>query len=176
MLFCMWRMDRRTSDDFKSPCNKVQEPLDARDNVSKKSDQGLLLQADVYTDRIEWKSCQVCIANVHWVDCCSLNNMKFANLILILASVLTVTAFSLERRAGHAQVTRISQVLRLKTNSFPARRTTTSLLEAERTSEGIANTVAAAETKPSLLASIWNENTKLSFYLLVWYMGNIYCK
>jgi solute carrier family 35 protein E1 len=100
--------------------------------------------------------------------------MKFANLILILASVLTVTAFSLERRAGHAQVTRIGQVPRLKTNSFPARRTTTSLLEAERTSEGIANTVAAAETKPSLLASIWNENTKLSFYLLVWYMGNIY--
>lgn len=33
-----------------------------------------------------------------------------------------------------------------------------------------------ASKAPSLLDSVWNENTKLVAYLGVWYMGNIYCK
>jgi len=30
------------------------------------------------------------------------------------------------------------------------------------------------EKKGGFLSAIWNENTKLTFYLIVWYLGNIY--
>ena len=40
-------------------------------------------------------------------------------------------------------------------------------------------TIVASDTaasKGSFLDTIWNEKTKLWFYLLVWYGGNVKCK
>lgn len=105
--------------------------------------------------------------------------VKLTNLIIVLASGLAVTAFSL-----NAHVSRPNGIPALKksTSASPKQRhqrVPTVLLS----SEGTADIVAANSASPAakteskgLLSSIWNENTKLTFYLAVWYLGNIYCK
>lgn len=43
--------------------------------------------------------------------------------------------------------------------------------------EPVAVAVAATEEpKKSMMDSLWNDSTKLTAYLAVWYLGNIYCK
>jgi hypothetical protein len=41
---------------------------------------------------------------------------------------------------------------------------------------GAAAAKAPVAQPTSFISKIWNENTKLGFYLAVWYLGNIYCK
>ena len=48
-----------------------------------------------------------------------------------------------------------------------------SLQGKESSSEVIASKTAASAPKKSLLSYIWNEQTKLGFYLAVWYLGNV---
>jgi len=103
--------------------------------------------------------------------------MKLTNLIIVLASGLAVTAFSLERRVGNAQVTRANKLPNLKKSSqstLKEARVPTYLLSTEGTSDVVAAATATTEKKSSFLDLIWNDNTKLTFYLLVWYLGNIY--
>lgn len=38
------------------------------------------------------------------------------------------------------------------------------------------NNSVEPEAKKSPLGNLWNEQTKLAFYLGVWYLGNVYCK
>lgn len=114
--------------------------------------------------------------------------VQLTNLIIVLASGLAVTAFSLERRINNGHVARTNSLPSLKKSSTrltKESRISTQLLSA---SEGSSELIAAASASSSattdksgggsggLFGAIWNENTKLSFYLIVWYLGNVYCK
>jgi hypothetical protein len=35
---------------------------------------------------------------------------------------------------------------------------------------------AKAPEKTGLLAKVWNEQTQISIYITIWYLGNVYCK
>eukprot|EP01038_Epipyxis_sp_PR26KG_P007972 gene7972-10812_t len=104
--------------------------------------------------------------------------VKLTN-ILILASGLAATAFSLER-SSVSKIGKLSQAP--STSSVPLATVlskTTYLKSTEGASDAAAEIVAAvketvAPPKKSLLSYVWNENTKLSIYLAVWYLGNIY--
>lgn len=107
--------------------------------------------------------------------------VKLTNLILVLGCGLVVTAFSLER--GLQSQTRVNSNSALPTLkkatlvSKQSVRAPTYLLSAEGSADLVGAAAKAPQPKPTgLLSMIWNENTKLSFYLLVWYLGNIYCK
>jgi hypothetical protein len=42
--------------------------------------------------------------------------------------------------------------------------------------EVVAAVPAAPVKKTSIVDMIWNDSTKLTIYLAIWYLGNIYCK
>jgi hypothetical protein len=95
----------------------------------------------------------------------------------ILASGLAVTAFSLEKSAN----TRFSPKSQISTSlnqgvNTPIHSSPTFLKSADAEIVGASKAAAAPAPKKGLFDSIWNENTKLTFYLAVWYLGNIYCK
>jgi hypothetical protein len=98
--------------------------------------------------------------------------------VLILASGLAVTAFSLERPVNsriNNQATSSKIVSRSKPSAaFQHSAAQTFLKSAEEASAEVVAT--KVEPKKSFIDLIWNENTKLSFYLAVWYLGNVYCK
>jgi len=94
--------------------------------------------------------------------------------VLILATGLAVTAFSLERPVNNrinsqSTSSKISNMVKPTTIKHRAQ---TFLKSVEESSSEVL--VAKAETKKSFIDLIWNENTKLSIYLAVWYLGNIY--
>lgn len=104
---------------------------------------------------------------------------------LVLASGLAVTAFSLERTSfsrinGNSKLATGHSTLRRELLTQPS----STRLYAEDAEPGSASPassaaeVVAAETekKGGLMSMIWNEGTKLTIYLAVWYLGNIYCK
>lgn len=104
--------------------------------------------------------------------------MKATNIILVLASVLAATAFSLEkpRTINHA---------RLSTKSFRESQNEKTLMRQPESSTALFTVAAVpaeqsksdkvdAEKKGGFLSSIWNDNTKLAVYLVVWYLGNVY--
>ena len=95
----------------------------------------------------------------------------------ILASGLAVTAFSLEKSAStrFSPKSQISTLNQGKVNS-PIHSSPTFLKSADAEIVGASKAPAAPAAKKSLFQTIWNENTKLTFYLAVWYLGNIYCK
>lgn len=94
----------------------------------------------------------------------------------ILASGLAVTAFSLEKSAStrfspKSQISTLNQV----SSSAPVHSSPTFLKSADAEIVG-ASKAPAPVAKKGLLDAVWNENTKLTIYLAVWYLGNIYCK
>lgn len=92
----------------------------------------------------------------------------------ILASGLAVTAFSLEKSTS-TRFSQKSQISTLNQVSTPVHSVPTFLKAADAEIVG-ASKAAAPAPKKSFLDLIWNENTKLTVYLAVWYLGNIYCK
>lgn len=90
---------------------------------------------------------------------------------LILASGLAATAFSLERA-------RISSPVNLKISTLPAKskaelqHSTPTFLSAGSSSSNVA--AAEVPQEKGILSLIWNDSTKLAFYLAIWYCGNIY--
>jgi hypothetical protein len=99
--------------------------------------------------------------------------------LIVLASCLAVTAFSLEKPA--AKSARFSNALRplKKSSSFNEKPLPYSFA---LSSEGAASTgevvasSSGSNTNKSFIDAIWNDNTKLVVYLAVWYLGNIYCE
>jgi len=90
-------------------------------------------------------------------------------LVLLLGCALAATAFSLIDRPVNNRIvgqsgTKLSQF----SNALPIHNSPSFLKSAES-----AEIVAAEESKGPL-SFIWNENTKIFFYLGVWYLGNIY--
>jgi solute carrier family 35 protein E1 len=105
--------------------------------------------------------------------------VKLTNLILVLGSGLVVTAFSLERGLnGQTRINSKTALPTLKKTTLATKqsvRVPTYLSSAEGSADVVGAVAKAPEPKSTgLLSKIWNENTKLSFYLLVWYLGNIY--
>eukprot|EP00429_Kryptoperidinium_foliaceum_P087946 CAMPEP_0176186972 /NCGR_PEP_ID=MMETSP0121_2-20121125/2148_1 /TAXON_ID=160619 /ORGANISM="Kryptoperidinium foliaceum, Strain CCMP 1326" /LENGTH=401 /DNA_ID=CAMNT_0017525479 /DNA_START=44 /DNA_END=1249 /DNA_ORIENTATION=- len=96
--------------------------------------------------------------------------------VLILASGLAATAFSLERA-------RIGSPINIKISSLPSpskptlQHSALSFLSATSPISQNAHVVASLEPehqKGGFMSLIWNESTKLSIYLAIWYCGNIY--
>ena len=96
--------------------------------------------------------------------------VKLTN-ILLLGFGLAATAFSLEKTSQRFAPQ--SKMAISKQNQLPVHSAPTFL---KTTSEPAAEIVAAEAKKSSFIDLIWNENTKLTIYLAVWYLGNIYCK
>lgn len=99
------------------------------------------------------------------------SNLKMVKLVLLLGCALAATAFSLIDRPVNNRIvgqsgTKLSQF----SNALPIHNSPSFLKSAES-----AEIVAAEESKGPL-SFIWNENTKIFFYLGVWYLGNIYCE
>lgn len=89
-------------------------------------------------------------------------------LVPVLASVLAVTAFSLERTSSRATP--------LVRRSALPQKSSSALRMSESENVNIVAKATTVETPKakSLIDTIWNENTKLVAYLAVWYLGNIY--
>jgi len=91
--------------------------------------------------------------------------MKFVLLALLLVALCaTPTAFSLKART------------QMSTSSIKSRKMMMTAVANENSNDAVV--VAKAATPPpakkSFMDSIWNDNTKLTVYLAVWYLGNIY--
>jgi solute carrier family 35 protein E1 len=85
---------------------------------------------------------------------------------LILASVLAATAFSLQPKTRGLTSTK-SKIASPFTKNVALREETFL-----KTTDA---TIVASDTeKKGFADGIWNDNTKLATYLVVWYMGNIY--
>lgn len=100
--------------------------------------------------------------------------VKLTN-VIVLASGLCATAFSLERPRINSNA-KITTSIRQATSAPIAHSSSTFLKSAEDSAEIVAKAQSVpvpAETKKSFVDLIWNENTKLSIYLAVWYLGNI---
>jgi solute carrier family 35, member E1 len=91
--------------------------------------------------------------------------------ILILASGLAATAFSLQRT---------STVNSLSARTSPSIHSSRSVLKSaeDESADLVASApkpvAPVAEKKSSFIDLIWNDGTKLTIYLAVWYLGNIY--
>jgi len=109
---------------------------------------------------------------------------RMTTLLLLLVTLFSVsTAFQRTLPLGRVQTfTKTSlrpslQTLNVVKSSFVQQDNqlfpSTSALSA---SEGSLSTDTSNEAKKTFTDTIWNEKTKIIFYLTVWYMGNIYCK
>lgn len=90
------------------------------------------------------------------------------SLVLVLACVAGVNAF-LPAAAPRMAVQRSMTMLQKPASLQVAKSSMMALKQSESA------TIVAAETKTSLLDKVWNKNTKLTIYLAIWYLGNIYC-
>jgi len=86
---------------------------------------------------------------------------------LVLACVAGVNAF-LPAAAPRMSVQRPMTMLQKPASLQVAKSSTMALKQSESA------TIVAAEAKTSLLDKVWNKNTKLTIYLSIWYLGNIY--
>lgn len=93
---------------------------------------------------------------------------------LILASGLAATAFSLERARINSPVN--VHLTSLKSVAKPElHHSSPTFLTAGVPSQSNAELIASMpQEEKSLMSYVWNDNTKLAFYLAVWYCGNIY--
>lgn len=90
------------------------------------------------------------------------------SLVLVLACVAGVNAF-LPAAAPRMAVQRSMTMLQKPASLQVAKSSMMALKQSESA------TIVASETKTSLLDKVWNKNTKLTIYLAIWYLGNIYC-
>ena len=87
--------------------------------------------------------------------------------IFCLLAVCTIgSAFSLKQRVS------VSSPIARSQNLIQPRQTTVLKTIATTTSEP----EVVASGKEGFLSKFWTEEVKLSVYLAVWYLGNIYCK
>ena len=100
--------------------------------------------------------------------------VKLTN-VLVLASGLCATAFSLERARINNNA-KITTSIRQTASAPIVHSSSTFLKAAEESAEIVAKakSTTVVESKKSFVDMIWNENTKLTIYLAVWYLGNIY--
>lgn len=82
-------------------------------------------------------------------------------LTLILATLVAASAFRMQTNTRGLTIA--SQRVNLHSSPMKLQQTQTSTIEPS---------VVAADSGP--LSAIWNEKTKLPFYLALWYIGNIY--
>ena len=96
--------------------------------------------------------------------------MKFLNLLLVVSAA---QGFSLGSRVrdSRLQTRSASDSLSSFTNKLQQHSAPTYLQQAVSAEVEV---VAKAAPSSSLIDKIWNEQTKLGFYLAVWYLGNIY--
>lgn len=106
--------------------------------------------------------------------------MRVISLIL-LTSCLAATAFSLERPVGNrilasSQQSKLGNMRSSVQSKSVGHNVPTFLKTAEAASASGESSVIASEPAKAtgLVSLIWNEQTKLFFYLAVWYLGNIY--
>ena len=97
--------------------------------------------------------------------------------VVLLASCLAVTAFSLDRPTRNRIVGQTKKNNNLQTFQQSSQQSivqhgSPKFLQASMSSE----IVAEEKKETSFIDKIWNDNTKIGFYLSVWYLGNIACK
>ena len=99
--------------------------------------------------------------------------MKFIALLLVVSAAQAFTV------ASRVQNSRLVQRSGDKLSVLPAkvqlRQASVTMSAAAASPEASVEVVAkAAPSSNGLVDKIWNEQTKLGFYLAVWYLGNIY--
>lgn len=99
--------------------------------------------------------------------------MKATNIIIVLASVLAATAFSLEKPRSVNRARLVSKNYIQKKAPMMSE-SSTALFTAVAAANNNAASAPAQEKNGGFLSAIWNENTKLAVYLIVWYLGNVY--
>jgi hypothetical protein len=93
----------------------------------------------------------------------------------ILLLVSAAQAFSLGGRVRDSRLTQRSASDKLVSFSNKLQHSQPTFLQQTVDVDAQVEVVAKAATQSkSLLDKIWNEDTKLVFYLAVWYLGNIY--
>lgn len=112
---------------------------------------------------------------VYWI-LLRIGTMVNLTKIIVLASGLAATAFSLERSRINSPVN--LHLTKLSASSKPEVQHTSPLfLSAGSTNASPNANLVASSIEPQnngVLSLIWNDSTKLAFYLAVWYCGNIY--
>mmetsp|Transcript_22187 Transcript_22187/g.37138 ORF Transcript_22187/g.37138 Transcript_22187/m.37138 type:complete len:396 (+) Transcript_22187:61-1248(+) len=95
--------------------------------------------------------------------------------ILILASGLAATAFSLERtnRLGTQSKAQISSIQKPTSGPIFQHSRPSFLKSAEEAAPEPSTEIVASTPAEASSGGLWNENTKLAVYLAVWYVGNI---
>ena len=98
--------------------------------------------------------------------------MKCISLLLVLSAAQAFTV------ASRVQNSRLVQRSGDKVAVFPATKVqlskSTVRMSAAAADIEVEVVAKAAPSSNGLLDKVWNENTKLGFYLAVWYLGNIY--
>jgi len=100
--------------------------------------------------------------------------MKFIALLLVVSAAQAFTV------ASRVQNSRLVQRSGDKLSVYPAKvqlRQASVTMSAAAAASPEASVEVVAKAAPSskgLMDTIWNEQTKLGFYLAVWYLGNIY--
>mmetsp|Transcript_15686 Transcript_15686/g.15821 ORF Transcript_15686/g.15821 Transcript_15686/m.15821 type:complete len:392 (+) Transcript_15686:62-1237(+) len=91
--------------------------------------------------------------------------------LCVLAFCGFVTAFSLQRPTN--QNLNAHKISKAAKHPLNLQHSNPTFLKAEESAENVVASTTAAESKGPLSA-IWNKDTKIFFYLAVWYIGNIY--
>ena len=93
------------------------------------------------------------------------------SLVFVLACVAGVNAFlPVTPRLSTQSLQRTTVMLQKPVNMQVSKSSVTALKQTESA------TIVAAEQKTSFIDKVWNSQTKLTIYLAIWYLGNIYCK
>jgi hypothetical protein len=95
--------------------------------------------------------------------------MKFLNLLLVVSAA---QAFSLGSRVRDSRLVQRSASDSIASFTNKLQHSSPTYLQQAVSAE--VEVVAKAAPSSSLIDKIWNEQTKLGFYLAVWYLGNIY--
>lgn len=91
------------------------------------------------------------------------------SLVFVLACVAGVNAFlPVTPRLSTQSLQRTTVMLQKPVNMQVSKSSVTALKQTESA------TIVAAEQKTSFIDKVWNSQTKLTIYLAIWYLGNIY--
>ena len=93
----------------------------------------------------------------------------------ILLLVSAAQAFSLGGRVRDSRLTQRTATDKLAPFANKLQHSQPTFLQQSVTVDAQVEVVAKSATQSkSLIDRVWNEDTKLAFYLAVWYLGNIY--